>query len=334
MEKPKKLPQEIKINKTVETISFYCTLFLFLTYIISLPSIITRITEIQKTQNYQKINILYTLLGFLFSKFVLYLSKNFLIKIFESQIIPKFQRKNETHSDRKLRLGNFLGGALYYLTTTIILYTKLYGSDLCPVHLGGKMNTRGFDFLPQKMTQFTNLFYFFHLGHHIERLHHLVKTSRESLSFYTMLFHHLITVLLIPLSYFCFLSHYGFAIFFLYDSCEIFINVARLCKELKFTSGFFTDLNFILFYVIWIFNRIYGFNKEVLFEFAFSMWRNFGKIDFFLMFILFLNLFSLSFLNFYWFCQISWAVFLKYARKTRIPYEEGHVEKEGKKKLD
>lgn len=335
-EKVKKTPFEMKINKIMEISSFYTCIFLPILFLLSsYPTFLTLKEYAKNNYNHNLYEIIFVILGFSYSYSVLYICENYLINFLEPYFMEEKKRKNENKEGRKIRVANYLNGFLYYGSSTIFLFSQFYKTKLSPQFLGGSAeNLDKFPFKPFQISTLQTFFYLFHLGHHIERLQHLIITSRKSASFYSMLYHHILTVLLIISSYLVFVGNYGFLIFFYYDTCEISLNFFRILREFKSTKGFLAHFFAIVFYVNWTVTRIYAFCKDLFFGFTiYIFFEEKFELHWTIIVFLYVCIFSLMILNVFWHYQITNALFLSLIKKSeKIPWEDTQIEIKRKKK--
>lgn len=338
-DKNRKNPVEMKINSIMEISSYYACIFLSSLFILcAYPSYLIMKEYEKRDFKHNLHELIYVALGFSYSFLVLYLCQNRLINLFEPYFMETKKRKNEQKEGRKMRIANYLNGFLYYGSSSMFLFSQFYKTELCPQFMGGLMKDLEINPLkPYELTELQNFFYLFHLGHHIERLHYLVVTSKKSASFYSMFYHHILTILLIIISYSIFVGNYGFMIFFYYDTCEITLNLFRLFREFKLTKNFLAHFFAVLFYINWTITRIYAFSKDLLYALTVNIFFKKKHLPLSTLAFLFSCIYSLLALNVFWHYQITNALFLAFVKKSeKIPWEDTQIEikKKDKTKSD
>ena len=125
--------------------------------------------------------------------------------------------------------------------------------------------------MPYELSSLGCFYYMIQFGHHTERFVQYVFTSKKSSTFYLMILHHLLTLFMIFYSYLFKFTMWGFAIFFLFDVTDIIINLSRFLNEFNKTKNLPTDIVFVLTNIFWFTNRIYAYNKEIIFKSLFYL---------------------------------------------------------------
>lgn len=259
MESSKSRTIDVLINDKIEIFHKYASIF----YIIFLVVTMHKIFKTGFSRGYQLtlIDMCSMLFGALFSyvnvKISIWFAKKYLNKFINEKYRP-----NETRQDKIQRCGNYVSGIIFYSIVTIatfacykdtFLYPKIYGGDL-------DLSKEPFD-NPQRLSQFGNFVYMFHLGHYLNRSIKHFKDYRSSQSFYQFLGHHSLTLYLVILSYVEGYTYWGVTFFFFCDISEIPVNLTQLLKEFKI-SKIYPIASWVVWVLIWIYTRIWGFIYE------------------------------------------------------------------------
>ena len=132
-----------------------------------------------------------------------------------------------------------------------------------PKMLGGKLDLMNHLFVnPRTPLLFERFMYLFELGHHLERQHSYITSSKKQSSFYIMNLHHMLTIYMILYSFVTGMTKWGNVLLILNDMTDIVLNLGRLLNELQFWHKLPTALTFVLLLITWGTFRIYTFFTE------------------------------------------------------------------------
>lgn len=99
-------------------------------------------------------------------------------------------------------------------------------------------------------------YYMIQLAHHVHSIIELVNGYKVRTDVAEMALHHVATVSCMLLSYFGNQCASGIAVLAAHNVGDIFINLAKFCRDLKYAKGVFGDLIFVTLFISWFVPRV------------------------------------------------------------------------------
>ncbi len=106
------------------------------------------------------------------------------------------------------------------------------------------------------MSQGVKAYYMILLGHHVHSLLELIHGYKIRSDFSEMALHHIATVSAMIMSYFGNQVAMGITVLAAHNIGDIFINLAKFCRDLKFLKGWSMDLLFVVVFTSWFVPRV------------------------------------------------------------------------------
>lgn len=106
------------------------------------------------------------------------------------------------------------------------------------------------------MSQSVKAYYMILLGHHVHSLLELVHGYKIRSDVAEMALHHIATVSAMLMSYFGNQVAMGITVLAAHNVGDIFINVAKFCRDLKILKGLSMDLLFFALFTSWFVPRV------------------------------------------------------------------------------
>ena len=282
-------------------------LFIFFTFsVFSIYKYLEKFDKKNIPENFLEFfDIFYIILGIFYPSLIYFITKKYLITFFQEE--------------KRTKILFVIYELVFYIPSTIFLFSQFSFFEI-------SSHTEKNYFSPYFLNFKQKAYYLFRLGHAIISIIKLLVEKKNS-QFQTYFFHHLLTIFLISESFLVFKGNFGFLIFFYFDSCEIFVHLARLCRMFKKTKFLF-EFFMVFFYLNWGITRVFFFFKDFVLilinNLVLNPNVNFPCLVFFSFCIL-----TLYLLNLFWYYQISKAIYLSFIKKSdKIPFEdENEVEK-------
>ena len=102
------------------------------------------------------------------------------------------------------------------------------------------------------------------LAHHVHSLIELVYGYKQRNDIPEMALHHIATVAAMLMSYFGNQVAMGITVLAAHNVGDIFYNLGRYVRDLKFIRGIWADLVFVILFITWIVPRVIIINSCVL----------------------------------------------------------------------
>lgn len=246
----------------------------------------------------------------------------------------------EERAERTKKSCKWAMSVVYYSFSTITCYYLFHDKYFFPPMLMGQGNSRElFKYTPHTPPDmpYATLFYMLQFSCHVYSLIEHVIFKLKDPKFWEMFMHHLVAVFLIFFSYLCGELPVGLLVLFTHDSGDVFLDGSRLVNDLKKSmTGISVHILWILFFLDWIFFRLFAFPKYVVSEALWDMAYGKGQTVEGPIVAVYAYLISmlcaLVFLHYYWFAfivKITWNIirgkkeFNTYDNKKKASKKQG-----------
>ena len=196
------------------------------------------------------------------------------------------------------KIRDCLKSLIYYTLNVKLLYNYLPETEW---YLNENM-VKGYE--DHEMSCRDKYMYIFSLSYYMLELMMFKNRKVNRKDDMEMLLHHVVTIMLIFISYSANLFRIGLNIVYLFDINDIFLCFSKLLTYYKFNNKI-TDTTFIIFFIGWVYNRLYVYMVNVLYILYMNMNTKVECISFGLLLVIYM-------LNLFWTKMIAMAGYKMY----------------------